>query len=158
MFFNKNTDKGLLREVSDSRQIVYDFRRRSHDLFENYRAIGYKKPALYDLEKMKSENAEVLAKLIAAHAVDAGNDDCLIDQILGPIRSGIRYLDDQRLDHVDFYSRYGIKRKTDFQDLEGMVAFWEAKEKVMEKEHEITKMLWDSYCGYSLKEATEYEE
>ena len=60
---NKNKDKGLLREVSDSRQIVYDFRRRSHKLFENYRAISYKKPTLCNLEKLKSEIISLLIKL-----------------------------------------------------------------------------------------------
>lgn len=151
MLFKKNKEKGLLREVSDSRQIVCDFKRRSHDLFENYRAIGYKKPPLYDLEKMKVENADVLAKLIAANAVDAGNYDCLIDKILGPIRNGIQYLDDQSVDHRDFYIRYGIRRRTDCKDLDNMDVYLAAKEKKMEKEHEITKKLWDNYCGCTSK-------
>lgn len=152
MFFKKNTDNGLLREVSDSRQIVYDFRRRSHDLFENYRAIRYKKPALYDIERLKSENSEMLAKLVASSAVDAGNEDCLIDKILGPIRNGIQFLDDQSVDHRDFYIRYGIRRNTDCKDLDNMDAYLAAKEKAMEEEHEITKKLWGKYCGYTLKE------
>lgn len=152
MFFRKNEDKGLLREVSDTRQIVYDFRRRSHELFENYRALNYKKPPLYNLESLKAENTEVLERLFATNAVDSGNEDCLIEHILGPIRSGIQYLDDQRVDHKDFYYRYGIKRKTDSIDFTNMDAYLAKKEEAMEREHKHTQKLWAEYCNYNLKE------
>lgn len=41
--FLKGKRNRLFKEVDDSRQIVNDFRRRSNQLFENYRAVSYKK-------------------------------------------------------------------------------------------------------------------
>lgn len=152
MFFRRKRNQGLFSEVDDSRQIVYDFRRRTQMLFESYRAVSYKKPPTYDLEKMKAENAETLEKLIASCAVDAGNEECLVDKILGPIRDGIRYLDDQYLDHMDFYTRQGARVAADSADIGELLTLWEEKEKAMVKEHEHTQMLWKEYCGYGSKE------
>lgn len=44
MLFGKNKKKenSFISEVDDSRVLVYDFRRRTNLLFENYRAVGYK--------------------------------------------------------------------------------------------------------------------
>jgi len=107
MLFGKNKKKenSFISEVDDSRVLVYDFRRRTNLLFENYRAVGYKKPENYHLEQLKSELTDTLTRLINANAVDAGNEDCLIDKILAPVRSGLISLDDQSLDHLDFYHR-----------------------------------------------------
>ena len=156
--FLKGKRNRLFKEVDDSRQIVNDFRRRSNQLFENYRAVSYKKEPLYDLEKLKNENAEVLAKLIASHAIDAGNEDCLVDKILGPVRGGLRYLDDQALEHKDFYIRQEGNMKSHKMDVRRIRAFWEEKLMQMEKEHEHTVRLWDKNCGYSIKEETKDEE
>ena len=109
MLFGKNKKKenSFISEVDDSRVLVYDFRRRTNLLFENYRAVGYKKPENYHLEQLKSELTDTLTRLINANAVDAGNEDCLIDKILAPVRSGLISLDDQSLDHLDFLSSTG---------------------------------------------------
>ena len=157
MLFGKKPGKGLFSEVDDSRQIVYDFRRRTNQLFENYRSVGYKKAVSCDLEQLKAEDADVLAKLIAANAIDAGNEDCLVDKILGPVREGIRSLDDQALEHMDFYSRQGGNMAVHSADIERILELWKEKEAVMSKEHEHTQMLWDRYCGYSKKEVVKYE-
>lgn len=158
MLFGKKFNHSLFSEVSNSKDIVYDFRRRTNMLFENYRAFNYKKPDSYDLEQLKSENADTLAKLIASNAVDAGTPDCLIDKILGPVRDGIRYLDDQALEHMDFYSRQSGNMKVHTADITRVLALWKEKEEVLSKEHEYTKMLWDQYRGYSKKEEKTYEE
>lgn len=147
----KKKNNALFSEVSDSRKLVFDFRRRTQLLFENYRSVGYKKEAAYNLERMK-EDAEVLARLIASHAADAGNDDCLVEKILGPVRAGICYLDDQSLEHMDFYSRQGANMKAHSADIGRLLEFWRSKEVSMAKEHEHTQRLWNRYCGYSEKE------
>ena len=157
MLFGKKRGNGLFSEVDDMRQIVHDFRCRTNQLFENYRSVGYKKAASYDLERLKVENADVLAKLIAANAIDAGNEDCLVDKILGPIRDGIRYLDDQSLEHMDFYSRQGGNMAVHSADIQRILELWQEKEAVMIKEHEHTQMLWERYCGYSDKEVVKHE-
>lgn len=157
MLFGKKPGNGLFSEVDDSRQIVYDFRRRTNQLFENYRSVGYKKAASCDLEQLKAEDADALAKLIAANAIDAGNEDCIVDKILGPVRDGIRYLDDQALEHIDFYSRQGGNMAVHSADIDRILALWKEKEAVMSKEHEHTQMLWDRYCGYSKKEVVKHE-
>lgn len=148
----KKKNNALFSEVSDSRKLVFDFRRRTQLLFENYRSVGYKKEAAYNLEQMKEEDAEVLARLIASHAADAGNDDCLVEKILGPVRAGICYLDDQSLEHMDFYSRQGANMKAHSADIGRLLEFWRSKEASMAKEHEHTQCLWNRYCGYSEKE------
>lgn len=148
----KKKNNALFSEVSDSRKLVFDFRRRTQLLFENYRSVGYKKEAAYNLERMKEEDAEVLARLIASHAADAGNDDCLVERILGPVRAGICYLDDQSLEHMDFYSRQGANMKAHSADIGRLLEFWRSKEASMAKEHEHTQCLWNRYCGYSEKE------
>ena len=148
----KKKNNALFSEVSYSRKLVFDFRRRTQLLFENYRSVGYKKEAAYNLERMKEEDAEVLARLIASHAADAGNDDCLVEKILGPVRAGICYLDDQSLEHMDFYSRQGANMKAHSADIGRLLEFWRSKEASMAKEHEHTQHLWNRYCGYSEKE------
>lgn len=150
--FRKKKNSGLLSEVDDSRQMVYDFRRRTQLLFENYRAVGYKKPPTYDLENMKDEDAEVMEKLIFAHAVDSANDDCLIEKILGPVRAGICYLEDQALEHMDFYTRQSERCIVDSKDISRLLEFWRGKEAAMSKEYARTMALWNEYCGYTDKE------
>lgn len=152
MLFGKKRNKGLFSEVDDSRQMVYDFRRRTQLLFENYRSVSYKKETSYDLERLKDEDTETLEKLIVAHAADAGNDDCLIERILGPVRAGICNLDDQSLEHMDFYTRQGERTIVDSADIGRLIEFWRAKEAVMIKEHEQTQLLWYKYCDYTEKE------
>lgn len=157
MLFGKKKSNGLFSEVDDSRQIVYDFRRRTNKLFENYRAVSYKKHPDYDLEQLKKKDVEVLDKLFTAHAVDAGNRDCLVESILGPVRDGIRYLDDQSLEHMDFYARQGGNIVAHSLDIGRILEFWKAKEAAMLKEHEHTQKLWNRYCGYDQKEVKSYE-
>lgn len=153
IFRKKQKTNNLYQEVDDSRQIVYDFRRRTYNLFENYRSIGYKKLPSYDFEKQRQETAEVLTRLIAAQAVDAGNADCLIDKIFGPVRDGVRYLDDQYLEHQDFYTRQGARMKADLEDLEQILNLRKENIETIKKEHEVTQKLWEKYCGYQQKEA-----
>lgn len=157
MLFGKKQGNGVFSEVDDRRQIVYDFRRRTNELFENYRSVSYKKAETYDLEYMKAADAEALAKLIAASAIDAGNEDCLVDKILGPVRDGIRYLDDQALEHMDFYSRQGGNMAVHSADIKRILELWKHKEAVMTEEHEHTQMLWNKYCGYNKKEGKKHE-
>ncbi len=153
IFRKKQKTNNLYQEVDDSRQIVYDFRRRTYNFFENYRTVGYKKLPSCDFEKQRQETAEVLNRLIAAQSVDAGNADCLIDKILGPVRDGVRYLDDQYLEHQDFYTRQGERMKADLEDLEQILNLRKEKIETIEKEHEVTQKLWEKYCGYQQKEA-----
>lgn len=148
LFGRKKQKKGLISEVDNSRQIVYDFRRRTHYIFESYRALSYKKVMAYDIEQMKEENAEVLEKLIAAQAVDAGNADCLLDRILAPVRKGILNLDAQALEHMDFYTRQGSRAVVDSKDIGRLIEFWREKEASIAKEHRRTEVLWNKYCGY----------
>lgn len=151
LFGRKNRKKGLISEVDNSRQIVYDFRCRTP--FESYRAVSYKKVMQYDFIQMKEENAEALAKLIAAQAVDAGNEDCLIDKILAPVRKGILYLDAQALEHMDFYTRQGSRAAADSKDISRILEDWKEKEAAMVKEHRHTEALWNKHCGYEEEEA-----
>lgn len=153
IFRKKQKTNNLYQEVDDSRQIVYDFRRRTYNFFENYRTVGYKKLPSCDFEKQRQETAEVLNRLIAAQSVDAGNADCLIDKILGQVRDGVRYLDDQYLEHQDFYTRQGERMKADLEDLEQILNLRKEKIETIEKEHEVTQKLWEKYCGYQQKEA-----
>ena len=148
MLIKKRLNKGLYSEVDDSTHIVYDFRLRSQKLFENYRAISYKNAPTYDLKEIKKENADILASLIETQAVDAGNEDCLIDKILEPVRNGLIHLDKQYLEHMDFYTRKGRRAIVDSADIGRLLEFWEEKEDIMLKEHEQTKALWNRYCGY----------
>lgn len=157
MLFGKKTNNGLFSEVDNMRRVVYDFRRRTNQLFENYRAVGYKKAPSCNLEQQKEENAKILEKLIDAHAADAGNEDCLIDRILGPVKEGIRYLDDQSLEHMDFYSRQGGNMAVHSADIARILEMWKVKEKEMEAEHEFTRMLWNRYCGFDQMEVNRYE-
>lgn len=158
MLFGKKKGTSLFNEVDDSRQIVYDFRRRTNQLFENYRAVNYRKAASCDLEQLKSEVADTLAKLIASNAIDSGNEDCLVDKILGPIRDGIRYLDDQYLEHMDFYNRQGGNMAAHSADIEKILELWKEKEEAIAKEHEHTQMLWNRYRGYEQKEVMKHEK
>lgn len=151
MMRRKKSHSGLFSEVDDIRQMVYDFRRRTQYLFENYRAVGYKKHHDYDLNQLMDEDEKILGDLVAAHAVDDGNTDCLVGRVLGPVRDGFVYLDDQSLEHLDFYSRQGSNMKTHCKDIERILEFWKKKEASMEKEHENTVSLWNKYCGYTRK-------
>lgn len=156
--FNKKKGSSPISEVDDGRQIVNDFRRRTNVLFENYRAVSYKKPASCDLELLKADDADTLAKMIAANALDAGNVDCLINKILGSVREGIRSLDDQALEHMDFYSRQGGNMAVHSADIERILELCKEKEKAILKEHEYTQMLWDRCHRDKKKEESQYEE
>ena len=137
-----------ISEVDSSlHQLVYDFRRRTNLLFENYRSVNYRKPESYNLEQLKKEIENTLKTLIDASAVDAGNEDCLIDKILGPVRDGIRYLDDQALEHNDFYNRQAANMKVHSFDIEKILEFWKEKESSITKEYESSQILWNKYCG-----------
>ena len=151
MLFRKKRGSGLFNEVEDYRQIVYDFRRRTNLLFENYRAVRYKKVEGYDLEQIKMENRKILEELSAGNAIDAGNADCLMNKIFAPIRAGLLDLENQALEHMDFYNRQGDNMASHIEDLENILNQWREKVVVMTNEHDETKRLWHQYSSYELK-------
>ena len=147
-----------ISEVDSSlHQLVYDFRRRTNFLFENYRSVNYRKPESYNLEQLKKEVESTLKKLIDASAVDGGNEDCLIDKILGPVRDGIRYLDDQALEHKDFYNRQAANMEVHSFDIEKILELWKEKEAAMAKEYEFSQMLWNRYCDRKERKVIRHE-
>lgn len=125
--FRRRGHRPISEVDSSLHQLVYDFRRRTNLLFENYRSVNYRKPESYNLEQLKKEIENTLKTLIDASAVDAGNEDCLIDKILGPVRDGIRYLDDQALEHNDFYNRQAANMKVHSFDIEKILEFWKSR-------------------------------
>ena len=145
--FRRRGHRPISEVDSSLHQLVYDFRRRTNLLFENYRSVNYRKPESYNLEQLKKEIENTLKTLIDARAVDAGNEDCLIDKILGPVRDGIRYLDDQALEHNDFYNRQAANMKVHSFDIEKILEFWKEKEASITKEYESSQILWNKYCG-----------
>lgn len=145
--FRRRGHRPISEVDSSLHQLVYDFRRRTNLLFENYRSVNYRKPESYNLEQLKKEIENTLKTLIDASAVDAGNEDCLIDKILGPVRDGIRYLDDQALEHNDFYNRQAANMKVHSFDIEKILEFWKEKEASITKEYESSQILWKKYCG-----------
>ena len=145
--FRRRGHRPISEGDSSLHQLVYDFRRRTNLLFENYRSVNYRKPESYNLEQLKKEIENTLKTLIDASAVDAGNEDCLIDKILGPVRDGIRYLDDQALEHNDFYNRQAANMKVHSFDIEKILEFWKEKEASITKEYESSQILWNKYCG-----------
>lgn len=145
--FRRRGHRPISEVDSSLHQLVYDFRRRTNLLFENYRSVNYRKPESYNLEQLKKEIENTLKTLIDANAVDAGNEDCLIDKILGPVRDGIRYLDDQALEHNDFYNRQAANMKVHSFDIEKILEFWKEKESSITKEYESSQILWNKYCG-----------
>ena len=145
--FRRRGHRPISEVDSSLHQLVYDFRRRTNLLFENYRSVNYRKPESYNLEQLKKEIENTLKTLIDASAVDAGNEDCLIDKILGPVRDGIRYLDDQALEHNDFYNRQAANMKVHNFDIEKILEFWKEKEASITKEYESSQILWNKYCG-----------
>ena len=144
--FRRRGHRPISEVDSSLHQLVYDFRRRTNLLFENYRSVNYRKPESYNLEQLKKEIENTLKTLIDASAVDAGNEDCLIDKILGPVRDGIRYLDDQALEHNDFYNRQAANMKVHSFDIEKILEFWKEKEASITKEYESSQILWNKYC------------
>lgn len=145
--FRRRGHRPISEIDSSLHQLVYDFRRRTNLLFENYRSVNYRKPESYNLEQLKKEIENTLKTLIDASAVDAGNEDCLIDKILGPVRDGIRYLDDQALEHNDFYNRQAENMEVHSFDIEKILEFWKEKESSITKEYESSQILWNKYCG-----------
>ena len=145
--FRRRGHRPISEIDSSLHQLVYDFRRRTNLLFENYRSVNYRKPESYNLEQLKKEIENTLKTLIDASAVDAGNEDCLIDKILGPVRDGIRYLDDQALEHNDFYNRLAANMEVHSFDIEKILEFWKEKESSITKEYESSQILWNKYCG-----------
>ena len=145
--FRRRGHRPISEVDSSLHQLVYDFRRRTNLLFENYRSVNYRKPEFYNLEQLKKEIENTLKTLIDASAVDAGNEDCLIDKILGPVRDGIRYLDDQALEHNDFYNRQAANMEVHSFDIEKILEFWKEKESSITKEYESSQILWNKYCG-----------
>ena len=97
-----------------------------------------------------------MTRLINANAVDAGNEDCLIDKILAPVRSGLISLDDQSLDHLDFYHRQDGNMSAHRADIQRILELMRVKETVLETEHAHTQMLWNK-C-YGIKEKMEVVE
>lgn len=156
--FGKKKHNSLFSEVDDSRQIVYDFRRRTQLLFESYRPVKYKKAPTYDFKKIKEEDVQAFEKLVTAHALDAGNDDWIVERILGPVRAGICNLDDQFLEHMDFYTRQAERMAVDSADVDHLLELWRGKESLMEREHAETLELWNKYRGYNDREVQDNEE
>lgn len=148
IFGRKKKEEGLFSQVDVRWRIVNDFRRRTKRLFENYRYVSYKKSPEYDLEQFMKSDSENLEKMIAAKAVDAGNEDCLVDSILGPVRAGFKNLDDQYLEHMDFYTRQGGNIRAHSADIQRILDMWEKQEEDISREHSLTLKLWDRYYGH----------
>ncbi|MCR5836274.1 MAG: hypothetical protein K6G88_07200 [Lachnospiraceae bacterium] len=147
MIFGKRKQRALISEVETSRNIVHDFRRRLSYLFEGYRPVNYYLPPGYDLEVMKERIDKILEQLMAANALDSGNEDCLVETILGFVRNGIPYLDDQALEHRDFFARYSARLHSDYLDIKEMLKDKEEQLDDVEEEHEFTRHLWNSFQG-----------
>lgn len=141
--------RSLIKMVDDSTIVVHDFKRRTSEGggFEGYRALDYKPISSDTLKKIETENIDTLAKLFEAEAIDSGNQDCLVEKIIGKIKEGINNLDKQRLFHLDFYSRYGILRKTDRDDYKELLEIKLEELSALKEEHEVTKQLWTRYKG-----------
>lgn len=69
------------------------------------------------------------------------------DEDSNEIKEGINNLDKQRLFHLDFYSRYGILRKTDRDDYKELLEIKLEELSALKEEHEVTKQLWTRYKG-----------
>ena len=151
MLFKKKKSNSLFREVDDSREVVYDFRRRSHELFENYRPVSYRTSPEYDLNQIRKSVIETLVDLFKSGSIDSGNKDCLIEQILGPIRQELKELDIQRVYHMDFYHRYKIRRTTDYKDLECMLNHYEDRRNELLIEHAATAKQYEEYKNKELE-------
>ena len=140
---------GIFKEVIDMREIVYDFRRRSTALFENYRCVSYTPPDSYNLETLKTNVLTKVDSLHTANAIDAGNADCLVEFIFGPIRSSVFHLEKQGLDHEDFYSRQANNMEVHCTDLSTLINFCKEKENELLEEHRHTLKLWKKYYRFS---------
>ena len=151
MLFKKKKTNSLFSEVDASREIVYDFKRRSHKLFENYRPVSYRTSPEYDLDKIRKNVIETLVDLFKSGSIDSGNKDCLIEQILGPIRQELKELDIQRVYHLDFYHRYKIRRATDYKDLECMLNHYEERRKELLITHAATANQYEEYQRIALE-------
>ena len=53
--FRRRGHRPISEVDSSLHQLVYDFRRRTNLLFENYRSVNYRKPESYNLEQLKKE-------------------------------------------------------------------------------------------------------
>ena len=53
--FRRRGHRPISEIDSSLHQLVYDFRRRTNLLFENYRSVNYRKPESYNLEQLKKE-------------------------------------------------------------------------------------------------------
>lgn len=139
----KKKINSFISEVSDQRKIVNDFKRKSFELFESYRAIGYKQSEACNLEVLTKKYVENIENLLKNGAVDEGNPDCLDSMIIGEIKKGLLYLDQQSYDHFDFYTRYKIRRDTDLDELKKCLELLEEEERILTKELEYYKKIWN---------------
>lgn len=128
-------------QVSDQKVVVYDFRRRS--LFEGYRSVDYKKTETSQLDFLRNECIDNIKALLKSSAIDEGNTDCLDSMIIGEIKKGLLYLDQQSYDHIDFYKRLEIRRETDLNDLKKCLELLDEEEIVLTEELEYYKKIWN---------------
>ena len=120
LLFRRRGHRPISEVDSSLHQLVYDFRRRTNLLFENYRSVNYRKPESYNLEQLKKEIENTLKTLIDAGAVDAGND---------------------------FYNRQAANMEVHSFDIEKILELWKEKESSITKEYESSQILWNKYCG-----------
>lgn len=134
----------------DAWEIVNDFARRTTNQggFENYRPLPYKTPSLKVLEKISSDNLDILSELFQSGSLDAANSDCLLDNIIYSLKQSLTDLKRQRLQHRDFYHRYAILRKTDCKDYQVLLNQEESVLEQLKKQYDFYKELWDTYHGF----------
>ena len=137
---------GIFNEVPDGRRVVYDFRRRTRTLFQNYRPISYHPPA-YDLKQVQKDDSELVKTLLTSHALDAANQECFLEVVLGPVRAGLLSLEKQYSQYMDFYAELEGRTEADSADIGQLIDFWEKKKAELEKEHDETRKLWNTYSG-----------
>lgn len=141
------TDLPTASDDDAALNLVHDFRRRSNTLFEGYRAVPYHTQKTYDLEQLKKADTELLGRMLTAHSLDEGNISILVTRILGPVKSEMLYLDDQSLDHCDFYHRQAKNMAAHSADLQNIISLCRAKQEALLAEHEEALRLWDQYIG-----------
>lgn len=117
---------GIFNEVPDGRRVVYDFRRRTRTLFQNYRPISYHPPA-YDLKQVQKDDSELVKTLLTSHALDAANQECFLEVVLGSVRAGLLSLEKQYSQHMDFFAELEGRAEADSADIGQLLDFWEKK-------------------------------
>ena len=137
--FGRKKNKAQFNAMGDSRDTVYDFRRRIQSLFESYRCADYKVYSELTGENMKPRLDDHLEKLFDGE-VDDGNGDMLDKLIFGAYRKAVSDLNMQRLDHKDMNRRLVARRKSDREDFSKLL---EERRQALER----VETEYESICG-----------